>query len=183
MADEDVSESFSEWQQIPSPYSTTGKDQLNNRNDVDVTTEDLPINNDPQLFQEPHNSAVSAAETTLSVPDNNQKGEGKLWLKKHLRELTSRIVQIVSKAKNYAASKVGIGIFISTRTRLLAVFLVPLFYLMIHRWRRQKQIDTTKKLVLLIKEKDQKINQLSFQISHMNDSFLARRMVPVLRVG
>ncbi|OIT37887.1 PREDICTED: uncharacterized protein LOC109240150 [Nicotiana attenuata] len=180
MADEDVSESFSEWQQIPSPYSTAG-----NKNDVDVTTEELPNNNDPQLFQEPHNSAVSAAETTLSVPysdDNNEKGEGNRWLKKHLRELTSWIVQIVSKAKNYAACKVGIGTFTSTRTRLLPVLLVSLFYWIIQRRRRQRQIDTSKKLVLLIKEKDQKIEQLYLQISHMNDSLLARRKVPVLRV-
>ncbi|XP_009587194.1 uncharacterized protein LOC107805478 isoform X2 [Nicotiana tabacum] len=187
MADEDVSESFSEWQQIQSPSSTTGsKDQLNKNNDVVVTREDLPINNDPQLFQEPHYSAVSAAETTLPLPDrddNNEKGEGHRWLKKHLRELTSWIVQVVCKAKNYAACKVGIGTFTSTRTRLLAVLSVSLFYWMIQRWRRQRQIDTSKKLVLLIKEKDQKIDQLSLQISQMNDSLLARRKVPVLQVG
>ncbi|KAJ8563055.1 hypothetical protein K7X08_031507 [Anisodus acutangulus] len=166
MADEDVSESFSEWQQIPSPSSPT----LNN-NDTQFSKEDLPINDATEI-------------TTLPLTDgNDEKGEGNKWLiKKNLRELSSWIVQITSNIRNYVGCKVGIVTFSSNRSRILAVLLVSLFYWMIQKnWRRQRQIDTSNKLMLLIKEKKQKIDQLSLQISQMNEFLLTRRNVPVLR--
>ncbi|MCD9638296.1 hypothetical protein HAX54_022171 [Datura stramonium] len=166
---------YSEWQQISSPSSpTTGN------------------NNDTQFSREVGIQIAATEITTLpfmteGTSDNNDdKGEGNKWLKKNLRELSCWVVQIASKIRNYAASKVGIGTnFTSNRSKLLAVLLVSLFYWMIQKkWRRQRQIYTTsKKLMLLVREKDQKIEQLSLQISQMNESLLTGRKVPVLQVG
>ncbi|KAK4371060.1 hypothetical protein RND71_010535 [Anisodus tanguticus] len=175
MADEDVSESFSEWQQIPSPSSPT----LNN-NDTQFSKEDLPINDATEI------TTLPLTDGTDNYNDgNDEKGEGNKWLiKKNLRELSSWIVQITSNIRNYVGCKVGIVTFSSNRSRILAVLLVSLFYWMIQKkWRLQRKIDTSNKLMLLIKEKEQKIDQLSLQISQMNEFLLTRRNVPVLRVG
>ncbi|XP_060186161.1 uncharacterized protein LOC132615571 [Lycium barbarum] len=175
MADEDISESFSEWQQIPSPSPSS---PTVNNNDTQFSKEDLPIN-DTQIAA----TEITTLPLTEGTDNNNdgihEKSEGNKWfIKKNLRELSSWIVKFASKIRNYAAR------FTANRSRILAVLLVSLFYWMIQeKWRRQRQIDTSKKLMLLIQEKDQKIDQLSLQISQMNDSLVAQRNVPVLRVG
>ncbi|KAM3339184.1 hypothetical protein P3S68_031270 [Capsicum galapagoense] len=169
MSDEDISESFSEWERIPSPSSNTS-----NNNDTKFSSED-----------EIHIAAMEEV-TTLPLTDSNndENGEGNK-LKKNLRELSCWIVHIASKIRNYVATKVGIGTFTSSRSRILAVLLVSFSYWMIKKkLRRQRQIDSTsRELMLLIQEKDQKIDQLSLQISRMNESLLTRRKVPILQVG
>ncbi|XP_049389817.1 uncharacterized protein LOC125854344 [Solanum stenotomum] len=167
-------EDISEWQQIP--YSSSSTTTNNNNNNIQIAFDEmtiLPLIEDITIDNNNSN-------------DDDEKGEyGNKWLKKSLRELSCWIVQVASKMRNYASSKVGIGKFTYNGSRILTFLLVPLFYWMIKKkWRRQRQIDnTSNKLMLLVQEKDQKIEQLSLQISQMNESLLTRRKVPVLQVG
>ncbi|TMX02900.1 hypothetical protein EJD97_019340 [Solanum chilense] len=167
-------EDFSEWQQIPYPSSSTTTN--NNNNITQIASDEMTI-------------LPLIEDITIDINDSNdddEKGEyGNKWLKKSVRELSCWIVQMASKMRNYASSKVGIGKFTYNRSRILTFLLVPLFYWMIKKkWRRQRQIDnTSNKLMLLVQEKDQKIEQLSLQISQMNESLITRRKVPVLQVG
>ncbi|XP_059308605.1 uncharacterized protein LOC132059828 isoform X2 [Lycium ferocissimum] len=157
MADEDISESFSEWQQIPSPSPSS---PTVNNNDTQFSKEDLPIN-DTQIAA----TEIITLPLTEGTDNNNdgihEKSEGNKWfIKKNLRELSSWIVKLASKIRNYAAC------FTSNRSRILAVLLVSLFYWMIQKkWRRQRQIDTSKKLMLLIQEKDQVFNLYTLQLT------------------
>ncbi|KAK4720394.1 hypothetical protein R3W88_010627 [Solanum pinnatisectum] len=168
-------EDISEWQQIP--YSSSSTTTNNNNNNTQIASDEMTI---LPLME---NITI---DNNNSNDDDDEKGEyGNKWLKKSLRELSCWIVQVASKMRNYASSKVGIGKFTYYRSRILAFLLVPLFYWMIKKkWRQQRQIDnTSNKLMLLVQEKDQKIEQLSLQISQMNESLLTRRKVQVLQVG
>ncbi|KAI3433018.1 uncharacterized protein J3R85_007200 [Psidium guajava] len=70
---------------------------------------------------------------------------------------------------------------------VVAAILLSLAY--VRRWRRWWRRDRVpvdageNRLLLLIRDKDQKISQLLLQIAQMNELIVARRRVQVLRVG
>ncbi|KAJ0900226.1 hypothetical protein HanPSC8_Chr08g0310971 [Helianthus annuus] len=50
------------------------------------------------------------------------------------------------------------------------------------RWQRLAERDYREKLLVLLKQKDEKIKQLLLQIERMNEALSVRRRVPVIRV-
>ncbi|KAL3840553.1 hypothetical protein ACJIZ3_025144 [Penstemon smallii] len=157
------SEELSEWEQIQSPFSSTIKSSVfppGNHEDFPIssTAED---NNNQQL-QEPKSPIKSVVSSTSGGSDD---GGVKRW-KRHLGVLLNRISCGV---KDYYAaatsSKVGFLSFAST-----GLLLVSLIW-----WQRRKE----SLMLLLIKEKDMKINQLLLQI---NEILLPRRRIQVIRM-
>ncbi|GMI99878.1 hypothetical protein like AT2G03310 [Hibiscus trionum] len=65
----------------------------------------------------------------------------------------------------------------------LAALLVSFVYAKMKKWRARFKQESKDRLIVLVQEKDQKINQLLFQIAHMKELISARRGVPVLRVN
>ncbi|MDV3192324.1 MAG: hypothetical protein Q8853_02650 [Candidatus Phytoplasma australasiaticum] len=150
MADEDISE----WQEIPSPSSTTTNNKHNTTRITAVEITTLPLTESTIDNGEEKITEITTLPLAESSIDSNEEKVTE-WLKKNLRELRSWVVQIGSKMRNYAT---GIGIFTCNTSRILTLVLVSLFCWMIQKkWRRQKQIDTSSsnKLMLLLQQKDQ----------------------------
>ncbi|XP_039051799.1 uncharacterized protein LOC120193359 [Hibiscus syriacus] len=61
--------------------------------------------------------------------------------------------------------------------------LVSFVYAKMRKWRARVKEESKDRLIVLVQEKEQKINQLLFQIAHMKELISARRSVPVLRVS
>ncbi|POO03477.1 hypothetical protein TorRG33x02_006820 [Trema orientale] len=71
---------------------------------------------------------------------------------------------------------------------VVAAVLLSLLYARLRRrprWRPRalRRRDDNGRLLLLLREKDEKISQLLFQIAEMNEALSARRRVPVIRIG
>ncbi|KAK8604338.1 hypothetical protein V6N13_099283 [Hibiscus sabdariffa] len=63
----------------------------------------------------------------------------------------------------------------------LAALLVWFVRARMRKWRARVKEENKDRLIVLVQEKDQKINQLLFQIADMTEIISARRRVPVLR--
>lgn len=98
--------------------------------------------------------------------------------------LSSGIVKIASSVRCYAVGAGGFRAFGSAAGGAAAalLLLLSLLYLWVRRWHRLRE-EEKNRLVLLLKEKDQKISQLLLQIAKMSEMFSAHRRVPVVRVG
>ncbi|WCJ22187.1 hypothetical protein M5689_004285 [Euphorbia peplus] len=78
---------------------------------------------------------------------------------------------------------IGRGALLSVASVSLVVAATVLMYARLQRWRQRVREHSESRLILVIKEKDQKINQLFHHIAQMNEMLSARRKVAVVRVG
>ncbi|KAL3501459.1 hypothetical protein ACH5RR_035908 [Cinchona calisaya] len=168
--------------------------------------EDLPIPNQDQLNevqqQQPlfhslsssasssSDSDVEGANSEANVEENKAAGS---WIRMRLGFLTFGIEKFVSQMTKSRAvfrnSNIWSFASATTTAGLGVVVLVVLYYSLYRRakrwkWRQVLQPESKHHhLMLLIKEKDQKINQLVIQIAQLNDMLLFRRRVPVIQVA
>ncbi|XP_027154096.1 uncharacterized protein LOC113753997 isoform X1 [Coffea eugenioides] len=106
------------------------------------------------------------------------------WIKRGLGFFSSGIEKIVSRMRNCADRRASTWLFASATTGVGAMLLVVVLYRRAKRWRGQAlPAESKQHLRLLIREKDQKINQLLHQVIQLNDMLLARRRVPVVQVA
>ncbi|KAG8366392.1 hypothetical protein BUALT_Bualt17G0074900 [Buddleja alternifolia] len=160
-----VSEELNEWEQIQSPFSTINESSVfppTNHEDLPVTT---PQDNNQHLQQ---SGPVNSISPSNGGDDSNK------WIRLHLRAFLSRILRIGRGIRKYVTCKDGFWKFTWSACGVAAVVLL---------WWQRRMIERSKEsLMLLIREKDQKINQLLLQIAEMNEVLLARRRVHVVRV-
>ncbi|KAL8518634.1 hypothetical protein ACS0TY_009837 [Phlomoides rotata] len=191
MENKNVSEELSDWQHIDSPFSPISAKLTDEKDDSPVIKddfysespvfppgnhEDLPISNpegDRQNLQEPE--------------QNHTPGDDgvRRWKILRMGVVQTGIFRIVGRCRNYVNCGVGFWSFAWIAGGAAATVLV----LFLRRrvlvwWQRRMQLGKGKEsLMNLIREKDEKINQLLLQIAKMNEMLLARRRVPVIQVN
>ncbi|KAL3511089.1 hypothetical protein ACH5RR_030490 [Cinchona calisaya] len=200
MENEDISAEQSDWVIIQS-LSTT-----NNENTVAVIKDSSSIFNStdcaifpPSNHQDlpvvsPNKDPLIEGQEQLFHPSSSSDGEVEKkaagsWIRSRLGFLSSWIDKIVSRRRsNRAVFRTSIiWLFASAATGVGAMVLVVVLCKIIirraKRWQRLVQPENKQHLILLIKDKDQKINQLVLQLAQLNGLLSARRRVPVLQVA
>ncbi|KAJ0094572.1 hypothetical protein Patl1_16782 [Pistacia atlantica] len=97
-----------------------------------------------------------------------------------IRLITIINFRIAAKVRYRAVNLVGFRSFLSV-TGVITAVLLSLLYARMRRWRSRVQ-EENNRLILLVKEKDQKIGQLLIQVAQMNELLSARVKVPVIRI-
>ncbi|KAJ0037247.1 hypothetical protein Pint_23578 [Pistacia integerrima] len=144
--------------------------------------EGLPV--PPQVEEEPNSPSGSSPSSTVSSSsaELRPRNVNDIWRVLSLRStvLCSGIVRIAAKVRYRAVNLVGFRSFLSV-TGVIAAVLLSLLYARMRRWRSRVQ-EENNRLILLVKEKDQKIGQLLIQVAQMNELLSARVKVPVIRI-
>ncbi|XP_059648811.1 uncharacterized protein LOC132294827 [Cornus florida] len=199
MENAESSDGLNEWEEIQSPWPQT-TNWVNNTDTLVITDdylhhhssvfppsdhEGLPIT--PQ--HSPSSSLPSLSSSCSSSSSVSGEGHGLIpvsvtgeigrRLKLQLGLLSSGIHRIVYAIRSYGVFRGGF----LTVTGVAAAMVVSLLYVKVQRWRRRVLQENQDRLVLLVKEKDEKISQLLLQIAQMTEKLSTRSRVPVLRVG
>ncbi|EEF39979.1 uncharacterized protein LOC8281855 [Ricinus communis] len=182
----EVTESLNEWQQIKLETAAV-KNNNNNLPHRDLSIFP-PINHEglqvpPQPPPPPPDTQTDPSEpSSTTVCNNGEEGEKGLLsdstgkrLKLRVEILKSWVVAIANRGD----VRSGFWSFGSISAVVAAAVLI---YTRVQRWRQWIREKRANSLLLLIKEKDQKISQLLLQIANMNKTLSTRRKVPVIRV-
>ncbi|KAF5740912.1 hypothetical protein HS088_TW11G00992 [Tripterygium wilfordii] len=178
----------SEWEEVQSPSPISEWETITVRdNYIKDNLNVFPPNNHEGLQTSPpddhqHSSSISSLS---SSPVVEERSDNDNWrrLRSRFEILKSGIVRLADRVGccviagkcywSFGGSVAG------------GVVLLWLLYRRVWRWRvricddRKNQVC---QLLLLVKERDKKINELLLQIAHMNELLSARRNVPVIRV-
>lgn len=128
------------------------------------------------------NSPSSASSPSLLSNGLATDNSSSSALRPRFENLSFGIARIAAKFRYYAVYIGGFCSFASVTGVVAAVVLCCVYTKVRRTWRRKFQ-EENNRLIVLVKEKDQKISQLLLQISQMNELLSARRKVPVLRIG
>ncbi|CDP00376.1 unnamed protein product [Coffea canephora] len=188
MENEDISGGESDWVEVQSPFVTTKA----HPNEDDENSDQLIEEQQQSHIEEQQQLHPSSSPASLSSDGNHQSEveEAKVenkdgnWIKRGLGFFSSGIEKIVSRMRNCADRRASMWLFASATTGVGATLLAVVLYRRAKRWRGQAlPAESKQHLRLLIREKDQKINQLLHQVIQLNDMLLARRRVPVVQVA
>ncbi|XVE85813.1 hypothetical protein DITRI_Ditri17bG0121300 [Diplodiscus trichospermus] len=208
MDEAEASDGFSEWEHVQSPTHQAPSMARPGEQDIVVSTQE----NNLQEHQQQHELSVfppsrhEGLEITTDVAEEEEvhagdelevnssvgsrssstgDGANSGALKKANeigKILCNGIVKVGARIRYYMAF--GWGVWsVGAVGGVVAAVLLSLAYAKVKSRRPRVKEEKKDRLVLLIQEKDQKINQLLVQIAHMNELFLARRRVAVLRVS
>ncbi|TXG56560.1 hypothetical protein EZV62_017873 [Acer yangbiense] len=185
---------LNEWEQIqsPSPSPSLNIIQATPPRELDMVAirdsylqDSLSLQVSSQPNSPPSSSSSSSSSSDVSssnLRDRVAVNEVGRQLSLRLKILRSGIVRIAAKIRYCAAVYVGGFWSFAAMTGLVATVLLSLLYTRLRRKVRQVE-NNNNSLILLIKEKDQKINQLLLQVSQMNELLSRRRKVTVIRIG
>ncbi|KAK2636144.1 hypothetical protein Ddye_030936 [Dipteronia dyeriana] len=183
---------LNEWEQIQSPSPSLNIIPATPPRELDMVAirdsylQELQVSSQPNSPQSPPSLSSSSSSTSevssLNLRDGVVVNEVGRQLSLRFKILRSGIVRIAAKVRYCAAVYVGGFWSFAAMTGLVATVLLSLLYTELRRGVRQVE-NNNNRLILLIKEKDQKINQLLVQVSQMNELLLRRRKVAVIRIG
>ncbi|KAL0363904.1 UNVERIFIED_CONTAM: hypothetical protein Sangu_0488000 [Sesamum angustifolium] len=195
MENDQVSEELDDWEHVQSPFSTVSANLIvDHENPVTIKDdfysetsvfppgnhEDLPVSppqDDDQRLQEPE-------PVNLHPPlDGIRK-----WKRLHLGVIQTGIFHVADKVRKYVTCKVGVWLLAWTAGGVAAMVLVSILQRRVLIWWRRRmqrgsiRSSSKESLILVIREKDKKIDQLLLQMAQVNEILLARRRVPVIQV-
>ncbi|KAG6651106.1 hypothetical protein I3843_06G082900 [Carya illinoinensis] len=203
----EVPESLDEWQQIQSPvgidmavirdnYLDFNKDRSfvfppshHEGLQLQVTQQDLQApavtSSEPRSLSSSSSSSGSEVEEEeyrrlppLRVATNEI---GRRWGVR-FEILRTGIFHLASRVRSCAVCSGGFW-SIASVTGVVAAVLLSFLYVRVQRRRQGVHQESRLSLFSLIREKDEKIGQLLLHIAQMDEVLLARRRVPVLRIG
>ncbi|XWS69673.1 hypothetical protein CRYUN_Cryun04dG0199100 [Craigia yunnanensis] len=201
MDDAEASDGFSEWEQIQAPTLPTISLTLSEEQNMVVTKDNNPQHqHDLSVFPPSRHEGLeitSDEEEEVHIRDELEVNssvaswsmstgdEANSWPLKKANEigkiLTNGIVKVAARVRYCMAF--GWGVWsVGTVSGVVAAVFLSLVYAKVRRWRARVK-EEKDRLIFLIQDKDQKINQLLLQLAHMNELLSARRRVPVLRVS
>ncbi|KAF8390172.1 hypothetical protein HHK36_024694 [Tetracentron sinense] len=202
MEEDEISEGLKDWEEIQSSSSAQAQAEAQThsrpwetvvrRNSLyDYSSvfppsdhEGLPISSQDDLPQEEPEPESEPSSPSPSADSRLQVvGDIAKWFSFGFQVLCSKFIHISSSVRSYSASRGKVWISAPTTGVVAAAMLLSMFYMMLRQSRRRSRQEKNDRLILLIKEKDEKINQLLHQISQMNEVLSARCRVPVLRSG
>ncbi|XP_057948022.1 uncharacterized protein LOC131143746 [Malania oleifera] len=130
-------------------------------------------------------SPAAAASDLLSASGGGRRGEiMRSFLRLHLELLSSRVHRMASAVRYYAAGREGRWSVGMAAAGAAAALLLTLLCSKVRRRRRRRlQREAWDRLMLLVREKDEKISQLMLQVAQMSEILSARRKVPVFRLN
>ncbi|XP_062084046.1 uncharacterized protein LOC133790429 [Humulus lupulus] len=191
-------ESLSEWEQIDSPFSPPHVAGTH----VHLQQDHSPDSPSSSSSSSSPTPAVSSSSSTNLRPNEEEarrrpESDSRLAavkeFKKQLRLrfgiLKTDVLGVAAKVCNYRL--VAVWRFWSIVSVAGAITAVLLSFIYAKLWRPRwrprvlprRRRENNEPLLLLLKEKDEKISQLLVQIAQMNEALSARRRVPVIRVG
>uniref|UniRef100_A0A2P2JYM9 Transmembrane protein n=1 Tax=Rhizophora mucronata TaxID=61149 RepID=A0A2P2JYM9_RHIMU len=129
----------------------------------------------PPDSQSPGQPNVEDEEKESSLSDSRSFGK---LLRPRFEILRSGVAWIASRICYYAICGHGLWPLAS-----MAAVTAAVFYWRVRRRRYWVREERDSHLELLIRKKDQRINQLLLQIAQMKEMLLARRKVTVVRIG
>ncbi|KAM6596620.1 hypothetical protein CsatA_007144 [Cannabis sativa] len=200
-------EPLSEWEQIdsPSPRSPPPHQSVFSSHMADTQIQQQNHSPDSSSSSSPTPALSSSSSTNLESNEEDAQAqrrrpessdsrlaavkEFKKQLRLRLGILKTDVLGAATKICNYRLVAVWrFWSIVSVAGAITAVLLSLLYAKMSRpRWRptilRRRRGENNEPLLLLLKEKDEKISQLLVQIAHMNEALSARRRVPVIRVG
>lgn len=210
MENEDISGEESDWVEVQSPSFTT-KAHWHDCEENPVGIKDgiftadraifprsnhenlaiVSLNKDQLIEEQQQLHPLSSSPASLSsdgdhhseVEEAEVEDRAGNWIRTGLGFFRSGIEKIVSRMRNHADRRASILLFASATTGVGAMLLVVALYRRAKRWKRQLLPESKQHLILLIREKDQKIDQLVHQVIQLNDMLSARRRVPVVQVA
>ncbi|KAK3222964.1 hypothetical protein Dsin_009989 [Dipteronia sinensis] len=181
---------LNEWEQIQSPSPSPSLNVIipaTPPSELDMVAirdsylqDSLSLQVSSQPNSPPSSSSSSSDVSSSNLRDRLAVTEVGRQLSLRFKILRSGIVRIAAKVR-YCAVYVGIFWSFAAMSGLVATVLCA----QLRKWRRRvRQVENNNNcLILLIKEKDQKINQLLLQVSQMNELLSRRRKVSVIRIG
>ncbi|PON54172.1 hypothetical protein PanWU01x14_197210 [Parasponia andersonii] len=199
-------ESLTEWEQIDSPFPLTRHPpSQQSMSPSAINDNQIP----PTIPLEPNSPSSSSSSSSPTPPPSSSsttlrpeeearrslpppRSDSRLVLVKEIANqlrlrfgiLSREVLGAAYKVCNY---KLIAGKFwsIASVAGVVAAVLLSLLYARLRRWRPRalRRGDDNGRLLLLLRERDEKISQLLFQIAEMNEALSARRRVPVIRVG
>ncbi|KAK9276018.1 hypothetical protein L1049_005549 [Liquidambar formosana] len=199
----EVAEGFNEWEQIQSPSPQIPPSAAQPRGWDMVVIRDNYLHEDCSVFPPSHHeglqytppdvqpheetnlssSSLLSEERSQSEEQSRVTGQIGRRLRLRFELLSSRIFRMASTVRSCVAFGGGFRSLPSV-AGVLAALLLSVLYVRVQRWRRRRLREENKNsLILLIKEKDEKISRLLLQIAQMNDLLSTRHRVPVLRIN
>ncbi|GAA0162940.1 hypothetical protein LIER_39500 [Lithospermum erythrorhizon] len=208
MDTDNVSEELDEWQLIPSQGSSSVNAQWTSQKETPIVKDDFfseyavfpPIyheglqmytsqesqlqesssehtiysrlNDDEDVDEDNNDDNGSKADEDDGVENEDGRKKGVF-----VEEWRCRVVQFGRTSKRAKWWLSGFAM-----TGIVSMVAVSLWWMKVGRRRKRMQMERVQQLMLLIREKDQKINQLLLQIAQMNETLSTRRSVPVIRV-
>ncbi|KAJ8774617.1 hypothetical protein K2173_017063 [Erythroxylum novogranatense] len=124
----------------------------------------------------PDDKVPESSDTTPGVVGNETRKPSNL----RFDNLRSRIVNVANVVRCLVVFRGGFW----SMTAVMAATAAAVLYWRVRRWGRQwvrEEIDN--RLLLRVKEKDQKMNQLLLRIAQMNEMLSERRKVAIIRIG
>ncbi|KAF5443377.1 hypothetical protein F2P56_035936 [Juglans regia] len=202
----EVTESLDEWQQIQSPvgidmavirdnYLDFNKDRSfvfppshHEGLQLQVTQQDLQAPEDTS--SEPRSLSSSSSSGSEGEEEENRRLSSLQVATNEIRRrwrvrfeiLRTGVFHLASRVRSCAVCSGGFW-SIASVTGVLAAVLLSFLYVRVQRRRRGVHQQSKLRLFSLIREKDEKIGQLLLHIAQMDEVLLARRRVPVLRIG
>ncbi|TKY58908.1 hypothetical protein E2542_SST15982 [Spatholobus suberectus] len=184
-------------------YIEVGSDQASSPDDPPSPTpthHELSLQIVPTTIKDPEAGTSSPLTPSSSATVSDEEGvpapppldwrvravnDGQKLLKLRLEAMRERVVGVASKVSNWAMCT---GVFWSfthvTGAAAVAAVLVSLVYVGIRqRRRRVGRRNVVDRWVCLLREKDEKISQLLFQIAQLNEVLSSRRKVPVHQIN
>lgn len=169
----------------PSPSqesSIVGVNIINNRDQSSLMAIFPPINHEGLYISSFHTHHENYSEFDRSLPTGDfEPANSPLPLPRPtvaawFNFLRCKLTSITSAIRNYSASSRG-GFLSSFRSPLATVAATMLLVLWYWRFQRQRRLlvrrESRDQLIRIIREKDEKINQLLRQIAQMNEILLA----------
>lgn len=185
----EVPEALHDWQQIqfPLPQNTPTVHQSGVGWEMAVVSDNhLNPNDDCSIFPPPPDLQAPEDPNSEGDEEENQRPQVGYEIVRRWRLrfeiLRAAVFPVASRVRNIA---VCVGGFwsIASVTGVVAAVLLSFLYVRVRRWRQKVIQESKDRFVFLLREKDEKINQLLLHIAQLNEVVSARRRVPVLRIG
>lgn len=169
-----ISEEFTDWEEIEFPFDNQTSSSFPEAQhlDLEIKQDDLPFQ-----LQEDRESPENAPSSPLPL-----QGSGTDTLRQQQKKSDSKLSDVMGEVKTVICAMgrkmvTGLGFSFRCPTFVPAAALA----VVILAW--MKIVQGRNHLLLLLREKDQRISQLLHQIAHMNEILSARRRVAILRIN
>ncbi|KAF3431510.1 hypothetical protein FNV43_RR26241 [Rhamnella rubrinervis] len=144
-------------------------------------------------------SQSSSSSSAMSSDGDDEARDSQPWLASGLvgaNEIWRRLrlgfgvmsAGALRMASKFCDYKLRAGAYwaVASMTGVVTAVLVSLYVrVLLRRWRPRAvdHLHDKERMVLLVREKDEKISQLLLRVARMNESLTSPRRVPVLRIG
>ncbi|KAJ4835584.1 hypothetical protein Tsubulata_008873 [Turnera subulata] len=182
---------LNDWEQIQTPTDQAREWQMvlltNNNSSSNNLTRDHPVL--PKSFPPPPPESLTPESPSRDQPTSDastcDKEGGEIIRSDSKAKAGSEVAKLLRTASVWIGSRVRY--YVVSRSGFCSFALVTfvaglvLLYSRVRRWRQWLK-EENNRLILIVKEKDQKIKELLDQIAQLKKNLSSRHKIPVIRV-